>query len=221
MANRLSTIMTKTGDAGETGLGDGSRVAKTHERIEALGDVDELNASIGIARAWFHGQAVPKPSLLHDLGMDLEVIQHALFQVGSALAVPGYAAVTADVLTHLEIRAQYLNGLLQPLEEFILPGGSMLSAHLHLSRAICRRAERHTWALSAIEPQMPELLMYLNRLSDYLFIAARAANASLNMPDVLWASPKMKQKAVDQTTATSDEKAAEKDDQSCMGFICP
>lgn len=198
MANRLSTIMTKSGDQGQTGLGDGSRVEKTHPRIEALGDVDELNASIGVARAMIQTQRVACPNLA-GIAANLEAIAHALFQVGSALAVPGYEAVSAADLAYIEAEAQALNDALPPLEEFILPGGTPLAAQLHWSRTIGRRAERHVWALSAIETQSPLVLAYLNRLSDYLFIAARAANQALGAPDVLWASERMKRKGASST----------------------
>jgi cob(I)alamin adenosyltransferase len=178
MTVNLTRIYTKLGDAGETHLGDMSRVPKTHPRIEAYGDVDELNAQIGVTLA------------LADLPAAyaawLRRIQNDLFDVGADLAVPttGSAGgargerrrlrVTADQITWLEGACDEVNDTLQPLKSFVLPGGTPAAAQLHVCRTVCRRAERRTLL---VEDSNPEVLRYLNRLSDLLFILSRGANA--------------------------------------------
>lgn len=180
----LSRIYTKSGDQGETGLGDGRRVAKDHARVTAYGEVDELNAALGLLVA--HCPDAPERELL-------VAIQNDLFDVGADLCVPattdeqpGQALrVTPAQAERLEQAIDRVNGDLQPLRSFILPGGSPAAAWLHLARTVCRRAERSVVTLSHIESVNPAVVIYLNRLSDFLFVLARAANAG-GAGDVLW-----------------------------------
>lgn len=180
----LSRIYTKSGDQGETGLGDGRRVAKDHARVTAYGEVDELNAVLGLLVA--HCPDAPERALL-------VAIQNDLFDVGADLCVPtttdeqpGQALrVTPAQAERLEQAIDRVNGDLQPLRSFILPGGSPAAAWLHLARTVCRRAERSVVTLSHIESVNPAVVIYLNRLSDFLFVLARAANAG-GAGDVLW-----------------------------------
>lgn len=177
MANRLSKIYTRTGDDGTTGLGDGSRTNKDSLRVEAMGDVDELNAIIGILLA------EPLPSSLQDT---LTRVQHDLFDLGGEICIPGHAIVKAERITVLEETLDQLNEHLQPLKEFILPGGSRAAAYCHLARTVCRRAERQLTRLSREETVTPASLQYLNRLSDLLFVMCRILNKDAGCPDVLW-----------------------------------
>ncbi|HUZ71862.1 MAG TPA: cob(I)yrinic acid a,c-diamide adenosyltransferase [Stellaceae bacterium] len=179
---RLTRIYTRGGDAGETSLGDGSRVAKPSLRVAAFGTVDEANAAIGLAR-------------LHTAGEDdamLARIQNDLFDLGADLCNPetgrrteGALRIAADQVDRLEREIDALNAELPPLESFVLPGGSPAAAHLHLARTVVRRAERLTAALAAAEPVNPEALRYLNRLSDHLFVLSRHVN-DRGGRDVLW-----------------------------------
>ena len=182
----LNRIYTRTGDRGLTRLATGEPVAKSNPRVQAYGDVDETNACIGLCR-------------LHcadDPGMDamLARIQNELFDLGADLATPPepkpeweVLRVTADQVARLEAEIDEMNAALGPLTSFVLPGGTPLAAHLHLARTVCRRAERRVSELSADAGQAisPESLMYLNRLSDHLFVASRHANAAAG-GDVLW-----------------------------------
>ena len=182
MGHRLSKIVTRTGDAGTTGLADGSRVPKDSGRIAALGDVDELNSMLGVLLA---------EELPLDITAELIEIQHDLFDCGGEMAIPGYVAVTEAQLERIEARVETHNALLSPLKEFILPGGERSAAAAHLARTICRRAERTVVALageSAATPAAvnPLTLKYLNRLSDYLFVLARTLNRRAARGDVLW-----------------------------------
>lgn len=175
MGNRLSKIVTKTGDKGQTGLGDGSRVPKHHALVNSYGGVDELNSAIGLAICYVEDKAV-KTQLLK--------VQHQLFDLGGELCVPGMNLLKTNSLNFIEESLTQLNESLKPLEEFILPGGSKASAHLHLARAICRRVERDLCLAQQTVEIRAEAIQYLNRLSDYLFIAARYNNKQLG--DVLW-----------------------------------
>ena len=177
MGHRLSKIYTRTGDAGTTGLGDGSRVPKDHTRVEAFGTVDELNALIGLLRT---------AGLPADWDERLDEIQHALFDVGGELCIPERMCIRAEQVSALEDWLDTLNADLAPLKEFILPGGSAGAGWAHLARTVCRRAERRVYTLSRTEPVNPETLRYLNRLSDLLFVLARAANRQAGLGDVLW-----------------------------------
>jgi cob(I)alamin adenosyltransferase len=183
---RITKVYTRTGDDGTTSLGDGERVPKDSLRIEAYGTVDELNSAIGVAMAAGLDPAVAVP---------LARIQNELFHLGADLCVPEKAKEARPVprieATHvdaLEALMDELSETLPPLDNFVLPGGSAGSAHLHLARTICRRAERRVLTLSRSEPVGPETVRYLNRLSDALFVLARAENARRGAPDVLWDS---------------------------------
>jgi cob(I)alamin adenosyltransferase len=178
MGHRLSKIYTRTGDDGTTGLGDGTRVAKTHGRIEAYGTVDEANSAIGMILA--------VPGLPADVAEALTQIQHELFDLGGELSVPGYRAITAEQIDQLEQCLDRFNEPLPMLKEFILPGGGPAAAACHLARAITRRAERCAWALAQEEPIAPEVTRYLNRLSDLLFVVARVLARHENGQEVLW-----------------------------------
>ena len=177
---RLTRIYTRGGDAGETSLGDGSRVSKLDPRIVAFGAVDELNSQIGVALA--------DPAFPDALRAPLEQIQNELFDLGADLSVPagveGRLRVTQTQIDGLERLCDELNEPLSELKSFILPGGSRAAAQLHLARTVCRRAERETLAAAREVGIDPLALVYLNRLSDLLFIAARAANAGGREP--LW-----------------------------------
>ena len=177
MANRLSKIYTRTGDDGTTGLGDGSRTNKDSLRVEAMGDVDELNAVIGI---------LLNEPLAAEIQDTLTRVQHDLFDLGGEICIPGHAMVKAERVSALEETLDRLNEQLQPLKEFILPGGSRAAAYCHLARTVCRRAERQLTRLSREEPVTTISLQYLNRLSDLLFVMCRAINKQAEVPDVLW-----------------------------------
>lgn len=177
MGHRLSRIVTRTGDNGTTGLGDGSRVAKDSARIGAIGTVDELNSAIGVVLA----ERLPENvrALLTD-------IQHDLFDLGGELSIPGHAAITQDHIDRLEAAVEQFNADLPMLKEFILPGGTREAALAHVARTVCRRAERALVALAAGETVSTPSRVYLNRLSDLLFVLARALNRASGAPDVLW-----------------------------------
>ncbi len=177
MGHRLTKIYTRTGDSGQTGLGDGSRVGKNGLRIEAIGAVDELNSSLGVLLA---------EPLGGDIYDALIGVQHVLFELGGELSIPGHVRIQA---AHIDGLEQYLDGYndaLPPLKEFILPGGSRTAALCHLSRTICRRAERSVVALASSEALSPYVMQYLNRLSDLLFVLGRVLNRRAGHPDVLW-----------------------------------
>jgi cob(I)alamin adenosyltransferase len=179
-------IYTKTGDAGETGLWGGQRVPKDSARVQAYGTVDECNAAIGVARA---------SGVEAELDAILARIQDQLFVVGADLATPGAAAniprVGSEEIAFLERTIDALEEQLEPLKQFILPGGTPAAAQLHLARTVCRRAERWVVALSREAPAPNELVgVYLNRLSDCLFVLARAANARAGVTDTPWNSPR-------------------------------
>ena len=178
MGHRLSKIYTRTGDSGTTGLGDGTRVEKDHLRVEAYGTVDELNSSIGMILA---EQAVPE-----DLRAWLLEIQHDLFDLGSELCVPGYTAIKENQVEMLETRLDAMNEDLPMLKEFILPGGNRAATTCHLARTICRRAERRVHTLAKEDDINETGLHYLNRLSDFLFVAARVLARVDGGQEVLW-----------------------------------
>lgn len=176
MANRLSKIVTRTGDSGMTGLGDGKRLAKAAQRIHALGDVDELNSQIGLALC------EPMLQVVRDA---LQHIQHDLFDLGGELSIPGVVVMKEAHLAGLENQLAHWNANLPPLKEFILPGGCRSAALLHVARAVCRRAERSVAALAEDE-RSPLALPYLNRLSDLLFVLARVLNRGSGVTEVYW-----------------------------------
>ena len=177
MGHRLSKIYTRTGDEGKTGLGDGSRVSKDDLRVEAFGTVDELNSAIGIVLAFDPPQAI---------GSCLLEIQHDLFNLGGELCIPGHTIIVAADIARLEEQLDSFNVHLPPLKEFILPGGSKAASLCHVARTICRRAERRVVSLMRNEAVNPELLRYLNRLSDFLFVIARVLARSEGGSEVLW-----------------------------------
>jgi cob(I)alamin adenosyltransferase len=177
MGHRLSKIATRTGDAGETGLGDGSRVPKDHPRIAALGDVDELNSVLGLILA----EEVPD-----DVRGALAQVQHDLLDLGGELSIPGHSLLKTERVQFLDGEIERLNKALAPLKEFILPGGSRAAAAAHLARTVCRRAERRVVALGRKERVSEPARQYLNRLSDLLFIAARVLNRAAGVEDVQW-----------------------------------
>ncbi|CAK0753775.1 Cobalamin adenosyltransferase [Gammaproteobacteria bacterium] len=181
MGYRLTKIYTRNGDQGITGLADGSRVPKDAQRVQALGEVDELNCVLGILLAF----QLPNP-LVEVLEPPLTAVQHDLFGLGAELALPGQTCITELRVAYLEQVLERLNADLPPLQEFILPGGSFAAATCHLARAVCRRAERSLVSLAQIEAVNPRGVCYLNRLSDLLFVMARTLNHSTGRTDVLW-----------------------------------
>ncbi len=185
MGNRLSKIYTRTGDGGETGLADGRRVAKDHPRVEAMGELDTCNSQLGVLLAELDA-ACPRLPALAEVRHVLAPCQHRLFDVGGELAMPEYQALAAEEIARLEAAIDRWNAELGPLKEFILPGGSRLIAQAHLCRAMARTAERRCLTLHAREPLRPELLAYLNRLSDLLFVAARLIARREGQAEVHW-----------------------------------
>lgn len=178
MGHRLSKIYTRTGDAGTTGLGDGARTKKHSLRIQALGEIDELNTTIGLLLAELPASALTS-SLLE--------IQHDLFDLGGELCIPGMRLIEAQHTERLEEKLDAFNEPLPPLKDFILPGGGPAAAACHLARTIVRRAERRVWSLAALSPELsPEPARYLNRLSDLLFVIARVLARHENGAEVIW-----------------------------------
>lgn len=178
MGNRLSKIYTRTGDAGETGLGDGSRVAKDSLRVEAYGSVDETNSTIGLVLA--------QADIPENVRRMLTEIQHDLFDLGGELCMPGHVAIVDEFVTRLENDLDSLNDDLPPLKDFILPGGGQAAAACHLARTVCRRTERRVFTLAREDTVRPELIRYLNRLSDLLFVIARVLARAAQGSEVLW-----------------------------------
>jgi len=178
MGNRLSKIVTRTGDDGTTGLGDGSRVAKDCARVEAVGTVDEANSVIGIVLAV---AAVPD-----DIRDCLVEVQHDLFELGGELCIPGHSAIDQPYIDRLESDVERFNKDLPPLKDFILPGGGEAAAACHLARTVVRRAERRAITLAGSESLRPEVTRYLNRLSDLLFVIARVLARNETGQEVLW-----------------------------------
>lgn len=178
MGHRLSAITTRTGDDGSTGLGDGTRVAKDSARVQAMGDVDELNSCLGVLLA--------EPQLPEAISTPLLRAQHVLFDLGSELAVPGFFVMKVEQVTYLDEQIAHFNAALPPLKEFILPGGSRSASLAHVARSVCRRAERAIVSLhhQSAMGELPQ--QYLNRLSDLLFILARTLNKEIGVPDTLW-----------------------------------
>ena len=185
MGFRLSKIYTRTGDKGETGLGDGRRVPKDHPRIEAIGEVDTLNSQLGLLLAGLNEQRVTCPGL-GELIEVLEPCQHRLFDLGGELAMPAYQALNTLEIERLEAAIDHWNEELGPLENFILPGGSSLIAQAHVCRSLARSAERRCQHLNAVEPMSGVGLAYINRLSDLLFVAARLIAKRQTIAEILW-----------------------------------
>ncbi len=180
MGHRLSKIVTRTGDDGTTGLGDGTRLPKDAARVEAMGSVDELNCALGVLLC------TPMPPGGAGASGCLIEIQHDLFDLGGELAVPGARAIDAARVAWLEAQIEQFNAALPSLKEFVLPGGGTAAAACHLARAIGRRAERRCWALARAEPVGSELLRYLNRLSDLLFVLSRVLARAERGSEPLW-----------------------------------
>ena len=181
MGNRLSKIITRTGDTGTTGLGDGSRLAKSAPRIAVLGDVDELNSCLGVLLC---------EELPAEISAALLDIQHDLFDLGGELCMPGNSFISDLQVARLENWAEQWNAQLPRLKEFILPGGTRAAALAHLARTVCRRVERCMVALGELETVSTASRRYINRLSDLLFIIGRQLNRAANRPDVLWQKAK-------------------------------
>lgn len=177
MGHRLSKIVTRTGDSGTTGLATGGRIAKSSLRVQALGEVDELNCHIGLLLT---------QTLAPSLATSLQRVQNELFDLGGELAMPGQALLKEDQVAQLEAELGALNAELPPLKEFVLPGGSPAGAQAHLARAVARRAERALWTLHEVEPLSPFGMQYLNRLSDYLFVIARTLARAGGGSEVTW-----------------------------------
>lgn len=177
MGYRLSRIYTRTGDKGTTGLGSGERVDKDHPRVEAFGDVDELNSFIGVV-------------LTHDMPEEvrrcLSRIQHELFDLGGELCIPDHVLIGIGHIERLEEWLDRFNAELPPLKEFILPGGGPAGTTCHVARTVCRRAERRVTTLAKLETINPHALTYLNRLSDLLFVLARTLARHSHAHEVLW-----------------------------------
>ena len=178
MGHRLSKIYTKTGDDGSTGLGDGSRVAKDSLRVEAYGTVDELNSCMGLLRAELADDHAMQPLLSR--------IQHELFDLGGELCIPNFILIKEEAITRLENAIDTMNENLPHLKDFILPAGGKAASTCHIARSVCRRAERRVFSLSQAETISLLGLKYLNRLSDYLFVAARVLAREHGGTEVLW-----------------------------------
>ncbi|MFT3961615.1 cob(I)yrinic acid a,c-diamide adenosyltransferase [Propionivibrio sp.] len=181
MGNRLSKIVTRTGDAGTTGLGDGSRVAKDSLRIDCIGEIDELNSCLGVLLAEELPETI-RPALLR--------IQNDLFDLGGEICIPGSAIISEEHVLRLEELVGRFNAGLSPLKNFILPGGTRPAALAHLARSVCRRVERRVVSLGNGEPVSEFARKYLNRLSDLLFVLGRSLNQVDGQGDVLWVQAK-------------------------------
>ena len=201
MANRLSKIYTRTGDDGSTGMADGSRVSKADNLFSVMGDIDELNSHIGLVRAHLTQAAInnentnqhPLPERLQqqkelDFAQALIIIQHLLFNIGGELAMPEYEGVNATHIEWLEQQIDAMNTTLPPLKDFILPTGSLLVSQLHVARTVCRRAERQAVLLQQQRPSAirSTAVRFINRLSDWLFVAARFCTNPEQVSEVLW-----------------------------------
>jgi cob(I)alamin adenosyltransferase len=188
-------IYTRTGDGGDTSLGDGSRISKSGPRVALYGEVDELNSWLGTCAVALADLGVPVPGISAG---DFQRIQNRLFDLGAVLANPSRSEEIAALppgdqpfgAQDLESLIDAMEAILPPLKNFILPGGSAAAATLHLARAVCRRVERRAVLLAAAEPVPSEIITYLNRLSDLLFTAARAANAAAGVADIHWTETK-------------------------------
>ncbi|MEX2489404.1 MAG: cob(I)yrinic acid a,c-diamide adenosyltransferase [Pseudomonadales bacterium] len=183
MGKRLSKIYTKTGDSGETGLGDGSRISKNMPRVEAMGSVDELNSLLGVLVEEIRSE---DNTALIPISEFLRQCQHRIFDLGGELSIPGYAIIHDHHVERIEEALDSINENLAPLENFILPGGSRSIATCHWARSVCRRAERDVVSLGETDEINEAGLKFLNRLSDYLFVAARQIAKVQGIPEVLW-----------------------------------
>lgn len=177
MGHRLSKIYTRTGDKGDTGLSDGTRIDKDHIRVEAYGTVDELNSVVGMVLAYDLPEAVRNC---------LQRVQHHLFDLGGELSMPDHTALNANYISYLENTLDNFNADLPMLKEFILPAGGLATSACHLARTVCRRAERRVVSLGKSVSLSPFSIQYLNRLSDLLFVIARVLARHENGSEVLW-----------------------------------
>ena len=177
MGKRLTKIYTRTGDHGTTGLGDGTRISKTSHRVEAMGQVDELNSLLGLMMTEY---------LPPNIQYFLTDVQHSLFDLGGELCLPGHIMIKPEKVQELENMLDALNDELDPLEEFILPGGVKSASICHVARSVCRRVERTLFSVNDDEKISDEVLQYINRLSDLLFVMARFLNKAEGKSDVLW-----------------------------------
>tara|TARA_B100000287_G_scaffold128_1_gene146 strand:- start:3946 stop:4485 length:540 start_codon:yes stop_codon:yes gene_type:complete len=175
---RITKVTTKTGDKGKTALGDGSRVKKDSLRVHCLGSIDELNSSIGLASVMLPVKPI----------IDLKSVQNDLLNIGAEISMPGSKKkfLNKDRILFLEKEIESINKDLPPLEEFILPGGNDLCSRIHMARSICRRAERDLVSLNSKEQISPEVLKYINRLSDYLFVVARLLIQISDSDEIQW-----------------------------------
>ncbi|MCU4323605.1 cob(I)yrinic acid a,c-diamide adenosyltransferase [Acinetobacter schindleri] len=184
MGHRLSKIYTRTGDSGTTGLGDGSRVAKDDLRITALGDVDELNATIGVLRSQISISPIEDKATWDK---SLSLIQHWLFDLGGEVCIPGFNLVQPVAIDFLENDIDRMNETLPMLKDFILPAGSLSCSYAHQARAVCRRAERSVMSVHSRDQNIQATsLQLLNRLSDWLFVASRTLQRAEGGSEVLW-----------------------------------
>ena len=187
---KITKVYTRTGDTGQTGIVGGKRLPKDHPRIEACGSVDELNSVIGLVLSFLAKKEASKRR--EKLGLILEAIQQKLFDIGSELATlpgdeyEGQITLQAENVVWLEEIIDAMNEELQPLKSFILPGGTSLNAFLHQARTVCRRAERDILKLNQIDLVNPEIIKYINRLSDFLFVAGRWVTETLGETETLW-----------------------------------
>ena len=177
MGHRLSKLYTRTGDDGTSGLSGGDRVPKNHERMNAMGTVDELNSVIGLLISKLDDD---------ELKTMFTAIQHDLFNIGGEISMPGHSFINESKVTSLESKIDHFNESVEPLKDFILPGGSEAASVCHMARSIARRAERDVITLHFAEPVSDTTRQYLNRLSDLLFVVARVINLRLGHDDVLW-----------------------------------
>ena len=197
MSNRLSKIYTRTGDDGTTGMADGSRVSKADTLFTVMGDIDELNSNIGLVRAQLTNMTNTQQLSAHlqkvantDFAQALVIIQHLLFNIGGELAMPEYEGVNEGHINWLEQQIDTMNTTLPPLKDFILPTGSVLVSQLHIARTVCRRAERQAVLLQQQSPAAirQTTIRLINRLSDWLFVAARFTTDPAQVSEVLWDS---------------------------------
>ncbi len=199
MEHRLSRITTRTGDNGTTGLADGTRLSKSAPRVQALGDVDELNSQLGLLLC------EPLPDAVRELLID---VQHELFNLGGELAMPAAPLLTEQAVAQLDRALEQHNAALPPLREFILPGGTRSAALAHIARTVARRAERSVVALGEAETLRSSLVLYLNRLSDLLFVLARVLNRAnldgLGGDDVYWRSQRLQARKRDDEDEPND-----------------
>ena len=177
MKNRISRVVTRSGDQGQTGLADGSRVSKDSARIDAIGQVDELNSVIGL---------VISEAVTEKMKEELQSIQNELFNMGGELAIVKTSLMMEDKVLAIDELVENYNNELPPLREFILPGGTKTAGLFHLARSVCRRAERSLVSLGKQESISPVLYQYLNRLSDLFFVYARVANKMAGQSDIFW-----------------------------------